>query len=314
MLPLITSTFNMEIVTHTPTASPSKDPFDFNRARISPYLSAPSSPKRFGEYFCLSAPSSPSRFFAQFDSTYVLEQQHGHKGKSDAEDDDGFAFFVDEESKSPRSAEELFDGGKIKPLNEDDLSDSVKSPLLPAVEPRRSSKAKGKKKEGDLKGEEVEEERRGRDRSVCSSSSRSRVTRSLSPCNRISHYTWDEEPNKVQENKEGSVSNAVSLSSSSKSSRKWRLRDFLLFRSASEGRGSSKDPLRKFPAFYKKPQDPKTSIPNPSPGPRPRRKEPLSAHELHYARKKAESEDLKKKTYLPYKQGILGRLAGFGSR
>ncbi|KAL9312983.1 hypothetical protein ACSQ67_018435 [Phaseolus vulgaris] len=263
----------MEIVTHTPTASPSKDPFDFNRARISPYLSAPSSPKRFGEYFCLSAPSSPSRFFAQFDSTYVLEQQHGHKGKSDAEDDDGFAFFVDEESKSPRSAEELFDGGKIKPLNEDDLSDSVKSPLLPAVEPRRSSKAKGKKKEGDLKGEEVEEERRGRDRSVCSSSSRSRVTRSLSPCNRISHYTWDEEPNKVQENKEGSVSNAVSLSSSSKSSRKWRLRDFCF----------SAVPLKG--------------------------EEPLSAHELHYARKKAESEDLKKKTYLPYKQGILGSLA-----
>jgi len=289
----------MEIVTHSPTASPSRDPFDFNRARISPYLSAPSSPKRFGEYFCLSAPTSPSRFFAH-----------------NAQDDDGFAFFVDEESKSPRSAEELFDGGKIKPLNEDDLSESVKSPLLHAGRPRGCSKAQGKKKEWDLSGEE-EEERRGRDRSVCSSSSRSRVTRSLSPCNRISHYTWDDEPNQKQDNKEGSVSNAVSLSSTSKGSRKWRLRDFLLFRSASEGRGSSKDPLRRFPAFYKKPQDPpKTSIPSPGPGPgpRPRRKEPLSAHELHYARKKAETEDLKKRTYLPYKQGILGRLAGFGSR
>ncbi|QCE16555.1 uncharacterized protein LOC114164235 [Vigna unguiculata] len=305
----------MEVITHSPSASPSKDPFDFNRARISPYLSAPSSPKRFGEYFCLSAPSSPSRFFAQFDSLYDLEHPHehdaDHKDKSVAvpEDDDGFAFFVDGESTSPRSAEELFDGGKIKPLIEDDLLDSVKSPLLPPAQPRRSSKKK--------EGQEEEEERRGRDRSVCSSSSRSRVARSLSPCNRVSHYTWDEESNQAQDNKEGSVSDAVSLSSSSsKSSRKWRFRDFLLFRSASEGRGSSKDPLRKFPAFYKKPQDPKTSIPSPSPGPgpRPRRKEPLSAHELHYARKKAETEDLKKRTYLPYKQGILGRLAGFGSR
>ncbi|XP_047149134.1 uncharacterized protein LOC124821310 [Vigna umbellata] len=305
----------MEVVTHSPSASPSRDPFDFNRARISPYLSAPSSPKRFGEYFCLSAPSSPSRFFAQFDSLYDLEHRHGHgadhNDKTEDEDEDGFAFFVDGESKSPRSAEELLDGGKIKPLIEDDLLDSVKSPLLPPAQPRRSSKAQGKKKEGE---EEEEEDRRGRDRSVCSSSNRSRVTRSLSPCNRVSHYIWDEESNQAQENKEGSVSDAVSLSSTSKSSRKWRLRDFLLFRSASEGRGSSKDPLRKFPAFYKKPQDPKTSIPSPSPGPRPRRKEPLSAHELHYARKKAETEDLKKRTYLPYKQGILGRMAGFGSR
>ncbi|CAJ1973368.1 unnamed protein product [Sphenostylis stenocarpa] len=306
----------MEVVTHSPTASPSKDPFDFNRARISPYLSAPSSPKRFGEYYYLSAPTSPSRFFTQFDSPYDWEHEHqhggAHKDKSHVEGDDGFAFFVNGESKSPRSAEELFDGGKIKPLNEEGLSDSAKSPLLSVAQPKRSSKAQGKKKE-EVLGEE-EEERRGRDRSVCSNSSRSRVTRSLSPCNRISDYTWDEESSQAQNNKEGSVSNAVSLSSSSKSSRKWRFRDFLLFRSASEGRGSSKDPLRKFPAFYKKPQDPKTSGPSPSPGPRLRRKEPLSAHELHYARKKAESEDLKKKTYLPYKQGILGRLAGFGSR
>nr|KYP50945.1 hypothetical protein KK1_027305 [Cajanus cajan] len=43
-----------------------------------------------------------------------------------------------------------------------------------------------------------------------------------------------------------------------------------------------------------------------------RKKGPVSAHELHYAMKKAESEDMKKKTFLPYRQGILGRLAGFG--
>jgi hypothetical protein len=35
--------------------------------------------------------------------------------------------------------------------------------------------------------------------------------------------------------------------------------------------------------------------------------------ELHYARKKAESEDLKKRTLLPYKQGNLGSLVGLGS-
>ncbi|TKY75098.1 hypothetical protein E2542_SST03864 [Spatholobus suberectus] len=304
----------MEVVRPTPNGSPSTDPFDFNRARISPCLSAPSSPKRFGEYYYLSAPSSPSRFLSAFDSPYDWEHT---KNNTASEGDDGFAFFVGGESDNPpRSAEELFDGGKIKPLNsEQDLSESAKSPLLSAAQPKaQGTKAVrgafstgGKKKE-----EELSEERRGRDRSVSSSNLGRRVTRSLSPY-RVSHYTWEEEPNQAQSNKEDSVPNTVSLSSSSKSSKKWRLRDFLLFRSASEGRGSTKDPLTKF-AFYKKSEEPKTSAPAPGPGPKARRKEPLSAHELHYARKKAESEDLKKKTFLPYKQGILGRLAGFGSR
>ncbi|RDX73422.1 hypothetical protein CR513_46978, partial [Mucuna pruriens] len=302
----------MEVVTSSPSRSPSMDPFDFDRARISPYLSAPSSPKRFGfgEYYYLSAPTSPSRFFTDFDdSSYYWEHQHDpRKNKGD----DGFAFSVTGESENPsRSAEELFQGGKIKPLmKEENLSESAKSPLLPVAQPKRSS-AIGQGKKAILeafspkkkKEEDLSEERRGRDRSIGSSSSGHRAARSLSPY-RISHYTWDEEQNQVQSNKEDTVPTTVS-----KSSRKWRLRDFLLFRSASEGRGSSKDPLRKFPAFYKKPEEPKgstpASSPGPGPGPRTRRKD-LSAHELHYARKKAESEDLKKRTFLPYKQGILG--------
>ncbi|KAJ6685925.1 hypothetical protein OIU79_015853 [Salix purpurea] len=38
-------------------------------------------------------------------------------------------------------------------------------------------------------------------------------------------------------------------------------------------------------------------------------KVPVSAHELHYTANKAVSENLKKKTFLPYKQGFFGRLA-----
>ncbi|XP_061343212.1 uncharacterized protein LOC133289313 [Gastrolobium bilobum] len=299
------------VVVHSPIGTPTKDHFDFNGARISPYLSAPSSPKRFGEFY-LSAPTSPSR----------------------DDDDDGkddFAFFVSRESeKSSRSAEELFDGGKIKPLKEEELSECARSPLLSPTRPKRSPIAQGKKvireafsprkkkeSSGDSSGSM--EERRGRDRTpaasvISSSNSGRRVTRSHSPY-RISHHTWDEEPHQPHTNKEDSISSSTtaSSSSSSKSSRKWRLRDFLLFRSASEGRGSSKDPFRKFPVLYKKPEEGKAStfrsVDNPIP--RSRRKEPVSAHELHYARKKAESEDLKKRTFLPYKQGILGRWAGF---
>ncbi|XP_027355591.1 uncharacterized protein LOC113865325 [Abrus precatorius] len=318
----------MEVVLPSPNGSPTKDPFDFNRARISPYLSAPSSPKRFGEYYYLSAPTSPSRFYSEFDyfsaTPFDWEEHKPDTPKDNG--DDGFAFFVSGESgNSSRSAEELFDGGKIKPLNEEELLESAKSPLLSKGQPRRSSPiAQGKKairealsprKKKESSDEGLSGERRGRERSVNSSNSGRRVARSLSPY-RISHYTWDEETHQAQTNKEDSVPvpNAPSLSStSSKSSRKWRLRDLLLFRSASEGRGSSKDPFRKFSAMYKKPEEAKASTTRlPSDIPKVRRKEPVSAHELHYARKKAESEDLKKRTFLPYKQGILGRLAGFG--
>jgi hypothetical protein len=281
--------------------SPTIDHFDFNR--LSPYLSAPSSPKRFGEDFYLSAPTSPSRFFSQFE-----------------DEDVGFAFSVNRESdSSPRSAEELFHGGKIKPL------ESAKSPLLSPNRVKKSPISKGKKAIIDAfsssknKKDSSTPERRGRDRTPVSESSSSnsgrRVTRSHSPY-RTSKYTWVEEQqrnqNQQHSNKEDSVE-SVPATNSSKSSRIWRLRDFLLFRSASEGRGTSKDPFRKYPVSYNKKlsEEGKGSIPS---IPRSRRKENgVSAHELHYARKKAESEDLKKRTFLPYKQGILGRLAGLGS-
>ncbi|WJX34811.1 hypothetical protein P8452_22887 [Trifolium repens] len=295
----------MEVLAHSPnqspTMSPTMDHFDFNR--LSPYLSAPSSPKRFGEDFYLSAPTSPSRFFSQFE-----------------DEDVGFAFSVNRESdSSPRSAEELFHGGKIKPL------ESAKSPLLSPNRVKKSPISKGKKAIIDAfsssknKKDSSTPERRGRDRTpaseISSSNSGRRVTRSHSPY-RTSKYTWVEEQqrnqNQQHSNKEDSVE-SVPATNSSKSSRIWRLRDFLLFRSASEGRGTSKDPFRKYPVSYNKKlsEEGKGSIPS---IPRSRRKENgVSAHELHYARKKAESEDLKKRTFLPYKQGILGRLAGLGS-
>ncbi|XP_019416749.1 PREDICTED: uncharacterized protein LOC109327988 isoform X2 [Lupinus angustifolius] len=298
--------------------SPLIDHFDFNyEARVSPYLSVPSSPKRFGEIY-MSAPTSPSRI-SEFYSEFEYFSITSPTPKDDYHD--GFAFLVGESEKSPRSAEELFHDGRIKPLKEDNdlLFESAKSPLLSRKHVERSAIEQGKKVIREAfsprRNNRESEATRGRDKtpSITSSNSnnRHRVARSHSPC-REPRYTWVEESQQGS-NKEDS--NKASLtSSSSKGSRKWRLRDFLLFRSASEGRGSSKDPLRKYPILFKKAEEGKGSSfrssgsDNP---PRPRRKEPLSAHELHYARKKAETEDMKKKTFLPYKQGILGRLAGF---
>jgi hypothetical protein len=40
---------------------------------------------------------------------------------------------------------------------------------------------------------------------------------------------------------------------------------------------------------------------------------PRSPHELHYTANRAQAEEMKKKTFLPYRQGLLGCL-GFSSK
>lgn len=310
----------MEVVVQSPS-SPPMDNFDFSSGTMSsPYLSAPSSPKRFGEYY-LSAPTSPSRisqlysefeYFASIADSSTIEAAENTTNNDDEEDDgSNFAFFVSRESeKSSRSAEELFDGGKIKAMKAENMLPSLsnKNPVLET------------------------EQRRGRDRNrattasttLSSSNSGRRVSRSHSPF-RKPHYTLESEQlqqQQAQSNKEESKSSAKlslsnsgasisSSSGSSKGSRRWSLKDFLLFRSASEGRGSSKDALNKYPVAFKKNEVEVRSSSFRS-SDRTRRKGPVSAHEFHYAMKKAESDDMRKKTFLPYKQGILGRLSGFG--
>ncbi|KAL2512734.1 Protein of unknown function (DUF1645) [Abeliophyllum distichum] len=291
-------------------------------------------PKHFGEYY-FSAPTSPSHlslFYRDFDT-----------GGSGSGDGDGgapfdFSFDVGEESETASlSAEELFDGGVIKPL-------TLKPPprlqlqLPPAA---RISELATQKQAADDPFEIAArnttrtpppEPERGRQRSPClpSSSSR-RATRSLSPL-RDSQYSWKEEfqspkrvpdgnarivsevsvqPRQQQHNNTKHLSSSLS-SSSSKSHKKWRFKDFFLFRSASEGRAADKDPLKKYTAVpFRRYEDLKNSIDSPGSGygSGSRRRGPVSAHELHYTINRSVSEDLKKKTFLPYKQGILGRLA-----
>ncbi|XP_028791338.1 uncharacterized protein LOC114758120 [Neltuma alba] len=308
-------------------SSPARDfDFDFNGGRTtSPYLSLPSSPNRFGDCY-LSAPASPSRFYE-----FVSEFEYVSATPKHDDDDYSFAFDVSRESeKSSLSAEDLFDGGKIKALKppsrlRDDEFASVKSPL---VSPRQSRSPMKVISDAFSPKKKETQERRGRDRtptSISSSNSGRRASRSLSPY-RNSDYGWEEErylPQQQRGSKEAasSSSNSKSLltssSGNSKSSRKWRLRDLLLFRSASEGHGSNKDPLRKYSVAYRRPEEAKTSsfrsVDSPTAAHGSKRRGAKSAHELHYAMKKAETQDLKKKTFLPYKQGILGALAGFGS-
>ncbi|KAI3762911.1 hypothetical protein L1987_53353 [Smallanthus sonchifolius] len=68
--------------------------------------------------------------------------------------------------------------------------------------------------------------------------------------------------------------------------------------SASDGRAMDKDPLKKYSANFRKHDQDIRYV--------SKRRGRISAHELHYNVNRAVSNDMKKKTFLPYKQGILG--------
>ncbi|XP_052195057.1 uncharacterized protein LOC127803074 [Diospyros lotus] len=144
----------------------------------------------------------------------------------------------------------------------------------------------------------------------------------------------------------GSESSSRS-SSSGRNSKKWIFLKDLLHRSKSEGRENNKDKfwlsISFSPAKEKKLASPsltpsssrdekekrrsepqkqkrgskqlaagKTATGRPANGIR-KRQVPPSPHELHYTANRAQAEEMKKRTFLPYRQGLLGCL-GFSSK
>lgn len=198
------------------------------------------------------------------------------------------------------SADELFLNGQIRPMK---LSTHLERPqvLAPLL---------------DLEEEEEEEEEnevRCRDLRLRDKSLRRR-TRSLSPLrNTPLEWTENEEKTDKKENVTPSVS-----SGSGRSSKRWVfLRDFL--RSKSEGRSNNKfwSTISFSPAAKEKkgngPQKPKKVAGKPTNGVGKRRVPASSPHELHYKANRAQAEELRRKTFLPYRQGLLGCL-GFSSK
>lgn len=285
---------------------------NFDSTTSSPYITAPSSPTRFGNnnVFFFSAPTSPSPSTSSNIPFDWDDQPRTPKKRSasDFEDDFEFNFSGQLEKTSFSAADELFDGGKIRPL---------RSPLTPAVSSPRSR---------DLEIEESDDQKdRGRDRSPGSSSSRydRKGSRSMSPL-RVSDIMVDEE--EVQ-----STTMVASNTSNQKSSvflsailfpgrayKKWKLKDLLLFRSASDGRPvPTKESLNRYDILTKKQAEDvknssirsrESSCDSSVSRSRRRHGAVVSAHEMHYTENRAVSEELKRKTFLPYKQGWLGCL------
>ncbi|XP_022726300.1 uncharacterized protein LOC111282475 [Durio zibethinus] len=376
----------MEVVVPVPAVD-----FNFDSVCSSPYMTAPSSPQRFGNFF-FSAPASPTRASSFYRDLNDLSQasnissavpfeweekpgtpkRKGFDDRADIEDksnndddddDDGggggdhgcedFEFdFSGQIERTSLSAEELFDGGKIRPLKPppgyEQFSSTVSSPRSPRspksrafrkkdFDPFEAAIEKSRKRVVTLNEPPQQEQKniqlqsqsqqRGRERTSGSSSSSSshnyvhKKSRSLSPF-RVSDIMFEQVETSSQSEKtiasttsnpKSYVSSILSAISFSKGNRKWKLKDLLLFRSASEGRATSKEPLSKYALLSKKePDDVKNSsfrstesIGSVSSS---RRRAYVSAHELHYTANRAISEEMRRKTFLPYKQGLLGCL------
>ncbi|KAF3551086.1 hypothetical protein DY000_02002759 [Brassica cretica] len=273
------------------------------------FLSAPTSPRRITEWYREYEEEAKRNFSERSLMPFDWEENPCSPRKiTDNEEEDtvdDFAFEIGDKSET-RSlfAEELFDGGKIKPLKPPPylqldnqqfhykFSSPDSSPRSPIDNIRKGV------------GEE-----RGRERLQ---NPGRRATRSLSPF-RVSAYPWEEqEQREVQghEQRKTSFSSIPSTSSSTcvscklSSSKKWRLKDLLLFRSASEGRArhNNKDFMKSLSGLFRKQEDSKSSSSRGRGSP-----SISSAHEFHYMAKKAEAKGLKKKTFLPYMQ--IGRFA-----
>ncbi|KAF5751218.1 hypothetical protein HS088_TW02G00228 [Tripterygium wilfordii] len=301
----------MEVEVMVP-GPPAAVDFNFDSTCSSPYMTAPSSPQRFGNYF-FSAPTSPSarapsNLYCNFPEQSGIYKAKEEEGKLLTDDDQDFEFNFSGPLHVPSisAADELFDGGKIRPLRP------------------HSFAANSTRKTEDALSEE-NTQTRGRQRSSGSSSSSTpsnssysrRESRSLPPL-RVSDVLIEQE--EITENTKAVISKTsnsksyasaiLSAISFSKGYKKWKLKD-LLFRSASEGR----EPLTKYSVLNRR--EPETAdaknasfrSTEGSVGSVSRRRgPPVSAHELHYTTNRAVSEELKRKTYLPYNRGLLGCL------
>ncbi|GJN05112.1 hypothetical protein PR202_ga22717 [Eleusine coracana subsp. coracana] len=282
-----------------------------------PFVSAPSSPTRDHHHHNLlpyhhhhgacffSAPASPTR-------------SSGESGGGLDFDFDFSSRFPSPSAAAMSSADELFCNGQIR------LAAALLQPQQPATDTLSSSEA-GAEEEMEAVSDE-----RGRVRRKARSMSpfRSHWRRSPSPA--AADEPASAVPAASRSSSSSSTASSASSSSSSSSrqgSRRWGFfKDLLLHRSKSDG-GKTHHHSRHLPP-------PAAASPKPaashSPSPAGRTRGPgtaarstttgrsgrrRSAHERLYEARRAEAEEMRRRTYLPYRQGVLlFGCIGIGSR
>ncbi|KAE8769264.1 hypothetical protein D1007_59161 [Hordeum vulgare] len=258
-----------------------------------PFVSAPSSPARDPSFhaaagYCFSAPASPAR------------------GPGDCEYDLDFDFssqFPSPSAAAMSSADELFHNGQIRPMR---LSSLL---LRPQALPPTADRPNGDRKPPLQATSPLDERGRFRNRSV------HRRSRSASPF-RAHWMSPLSSPAAAKEfvrtptsASRSSSSSSSGSSSASKSCGRWRFLKKLIHPNRSDG---SKHQRPLSPACPKTNSSLATPNKNPTPaaGKRGRRS---SAHERLYEARRAEAEDMRRRTFLPYRQALLLGCLGFGS-
>ncbi|KAG8090433.1 hypothetical protein GUJ93_ZPchr0011g28113 [Zizania palustris] len=297
------------------TASMPGDPLaGVDSACSTPFVSAPSSPTRDHHFSAhgacfFSAPASPSR--------------GGSAGKEFGCLDFDFDFssrFPSPSAAAMSSADELFHNGQIRPVR---LSAIL---LQPQPLPTLADDHPAQTGEGDPAVDdvtEVDERGRFRSRSV------RRKARSLSPFR--THWRTPS-PAPAPESVEPVATPAASRSSSSSStassssstssrgSRRWAFLKDLLHRSKSDGGKNHHHDTAPPPPPSNSAAPKSTPSPSPSPAATARvrgtgRIRRRTAHERLYEARRAEADEMRRRTYLPYRQGLLlFGCIGLGSR
>jgi Protein of unknown function (DUF1645) len=310
-----------------------------------PYVSAPSSPGRpsnaassapfTGGYF-FSAPASPMHFIISNSVSGSSAATSSGSLSGDIEFE-----FSSRYLSSMISADEIFSNGQIRPISNLDTP-----PLSPIPDDEQESSVRGR----DIKLRSGSIHRRARSMSPMRNNryqwhtdeeeDRDNDQGEIKPRPNVLDLEEDQKEMADATIPSVSASSSRSSSSSSRSSKRWIFLKDLLYRSKSEGRERERGPIRErfwtHMPFSKErekekekdtekdkekskpdkgneaPSNTNTPVTRNNAGTTSSRKR-QSAHERLYNINRAHSEEMRRRTFLPYRQGLLGCL-GFSSK
>ncbi|KAL6515937.1 hypothetical protein OROGR_019242 [Orobanche gracilis] len=324
---------------------PPRSSEDIDSTCSTPFVSAPSSPGNAHSGYFFSAPASPMRFFLS-NEKFKTSSSDDYESVFLSSDSGSFEFssrFSPNGSAangSMTSADELFFNGQIRPMK---LSSHLQRPqenVVPFVDlDCEDANNNGRGRDLRLRSTKYSH-RKARSMSPLRTTA-GYEWQGLRATIAAKENAQAKQNESSETTPSSSASSSRSSSSSGRTSKKWIFLKDLLHRSQSEGRTNSKERFWSAISFSPAKEKKKKSSLSPALSPSSSRDEkkggnetkeagklpawgkpangvwkrrlPPSAHELHYTTKKAQAEEMKKKTFLPYRQGLLGCL-GFSSK
>ncbi|KAE8697941.1 hypothetical protein F3Y22_tig00110607pilonHSYRG00109 [Hibiscus syriacus] len=300
------------------------------------FFSAPASPM----YFILSSSSSPNSHLSS-DSSFVPSQSDA--SSLEFEFSSRFSSNGSVTAGSMSSADELFLNGQIRPMK---LSFHLQRPqnLAPLLDLDVEEDDEGGNKQDASRGRDLKLRSRSLHRKARSLSPLRNPyfqweDEKEEQCNREERKEVNKlileglkETDVSKETTPSSSASSSRSSSSGRNSKKWIFLKDLLYRSKSEGRANGKEKFwtsisfspskekkaqmeqEKPPPLKRKQKEIKQGAGNKAGSGKPsnsvaKRRVPPSPHELHYTTNRAQAEEMKKRTYLPYRQGLFGCLS-----